>query len=208
MKKFALGLVIAAVVGGIALVAQAPLNVIKADFVETDFNPGQDATPVVQSEGTIYNAPSGRQRIERTARGVTTVEIIDAANNEHIILDPQAKTVRVGTLRVPMIPNVKIVPSGKPSTPRENQNSRDLGRKQVGPLTLHGQAVVGPHPSDVGTLSAEFWGLEIPGQPMPILMERRIAGVEVQDQHLVNVTTIQAPPSFFEIPAGFTQVQE
>ena len=47
--------------------------------------------------------------------------------------------------------------------------------------------------------------MEIPGQPIPVLIERRIAAPdEVQDQHLVNVTTIQAPPSLFEIPAGFT----
>ena len=71
MKTFVTGMLLALVATAVAAMAraEAPLTVIKADFVETDFIPGQDAAPVVQSEGTIYIAPSGRQRIERTARG-------------------------------------------------------------------------------------------------------------------------------------------
>src|SRR5438093_7284210 len=87
MKTVAISMLLAFVAAAALNAAQAPLIVIKADFVETDFIPGQDAAPTVLSEGTIYIAPSGRHRIERTARGVRTVEIIDAQNDEHIILD-------------------------------------------------------------------------------------------------------------------------
>ena len=187
-----------------AIYTQDTMTVIKADFIETEFIPGKDKVPTVRSEGTYFIASDGRHRIERTTNGVRSVEIINFVGKTHIILDEQKKLATIGSTSTVMIPNVKIVPA--PPAPPSNvpQLRRDLGTKTIGRLTLRGTLLSGPGPTgDMQT--HELWDYRFSDPHMiPILLERRIDSPDlVADQHLVNVSTVQAPPSIFEIPADF-----
>lgn len=178
---------------------------VEARYIETRTLPGE--TPKTVADGKFIIAADGRYRREHRLNGSTTVEIVDFAKRNRIVIDVDKRIAVAGGLSVAS-PADEVKMRRKSAASVDSRLKESLGTKTLpSGLVLHGVRYTTTVTNARGRLvmTSEAWEY-IPGNPaaVPVLLETRdeVDG-EIVERRLVDVSSAPFNEELFRVPTGY-----
>ena len=190
--------------------AYAQETLIRADYARTSPMPalsGSEGAHTFNDAGTLH-------RHDFTAPSGVSVSVIKTPN-ERIAINHSTRTAAIGpaTARIdpPGAPEMTIfrmpVPAGRRNqAPPEPVQSTSLGSAARGPVLLHGRLTVMPPAVGGETEAWVYYGNNPPHTVITLERISRREGVEVLGTRITNIQRVPATPGVFDVPAGYTIV--
>ena len=189
-------------------------ELVQVRYTQTRLMKAEAAAPVVVEDGAYLIDPTtGRYRVERFAKGVHTVEIVDSKAGRRTVLDVDKKRAVVGSLSTAdagglAAPGGDRTRSGKDSLLTTQASKRvDLGSKTIaGGVVVKGTrftiVIVAHGTTETHTIDRWIY-LPCPGS-LPILLEERFEGpAEVLERRISDITRVPMAEEMFAIPRDF-----